>query len=191
MEAFGKWLGGLHFMWFIAAGLLIMAVLFVIFRSNAKTRPKMGQLLTLSGMCVMTLFFYLLTWSLRVSKMAQESGCTARTIPRLWCVLMVPAALGAFFAILKEDNKPDKPYGQWTLALGVAAGAIFSVVLFQYVGYYISSALFIFAVMWVMEERNWKMLIGTPVCWVVFTYFVFDQFLYISLPIGALFEMLL
>lgn len=79
---------------------------------------------------------------------------------------LVPAALGAFFAILKEDNKPDKPYGQWTLALGVAAGAIFSVVLFQYVGYYVSSARFIFAVMWVMEERNWKMLIGTPVCWV-------------------------
>ena len=46
----------------------------------------------------------------------------------------------------------------------------------------------IVAVMIAMGEKNKLQLILTPVIWCVFTYFVFDRLLFISLPIGSLFK---
>ena len=93
MEAFSKWLASLDYYWILLGAVVLMAILFFIFRANPKTRRVTGQLITLSGMCVMTLLYYILTFSLRVSKMSESTGFTARTMPRLWCALMVPIAI--------------------------------------------------------------------------------------------------
>ena len=156
MEAFSQWLSSLHYVWFIAALVVIMVGLFFLFRAFPRSRNKIGQLLVLSGMCLISLLFYLLTFSFRVTKIAADAGFSARTMPRLWCVLMLPIAIAAYIQILKDDNQEEK-FGRWGLALGVALGSIFSVILFNFVGYYICSAVFIFAVMWVMKERRWTM----------------------------------
>lgn len=190
MEAFSKWLASLHYTWFLVAFVVVMAGLFFLFRAFPRTRRVRGQLLTLSGMCLIALVFFLLTFSLKVSKIAADTGFSARTMPRLWCLLMLPTAIAAFVQIIKNDGEPDEPFGRWTLALGVALGSIFSVMLFQFVGYYISSAVFIFLVMWVMKERKWTMLTFTPLGWVAFTYFIFQKLLYINLPAGMLFTLL-
>ena len=103
---------------------------------------------------------------------------------------MTLASIGAFFAIIKDDNKEDEKFNKWAFALLVGVGSIFSVILFQYIGYYLSSAIFIFVVMIAMGERNKLQLILVPVIWCVFTYFVFYRMLYIKLPFGSLFEAL-
>ena len=130
----------------------------------------------------------LLTFSLRVSKMAAQYGATPRTLPRLWAVLMALASIGAYIAILKKSNKPDKGFDRWVFALLVGLGSIVSVLLFQWIGYYLSSAIFIVVVMVAMGEKNKLQLILTPIIWCVFTYFVFNKFLFISLPVGSLFK---
>ena len=189
MEAFSKWLASLDYYWILLGAVVIMAALFFVFRAIPKTRPVTGQLITLSGMCVLSLLFYILTFSLRVSKMSASTGFTARTMPRLWCALMVPIAIAAFVEIIRHGSK-DEPFGRWGLALGVALASIFSVLMFKFLGYYISSALFIVGVMLVMNERRWKMLVITPAAWIVFTYFVFQKMLYIGLPSGMLFDLI-
>ena len=189
MEAFSKWLASLDYYWILLGAAVIMAALFFVFRAIPRTRPVTGQLITLSGMCVLSLLFYILTFSLRVSKMSASTGFTARTMPRLWCALMVPIAIAAFVEIIRHGSK-DEPFGRWGLALGVALASIFSVIMFKFLGYYISSALFIVGVMLVMNERRWKMLVITPAAWIVFTYFVFQKMLYIGLPSGMLFDLI-
>ena len=74
------------------------------------------------------------------------------------------------------------------IALLVGLGSMASVLLFQWIGYYLSSAIFIVTVMIAMGEKNKLQLILTPIIWCVFTYFVFDRLLFISLPIGSLFK---
>ena len=101
---------------------------------------------------------------------------------------MLFASIGAYIAILKKDNKPDEKFDRWVFALMVALGSIVSVVLFQWIGYYLSSAIFIVTVMIAMGEKNKLQLILTPVLWCVFTYFVFNKCLFISLPVGSLFK---
>ena len=165
-----------------------MVGLYYLFNSNKKTKPVKGQLLVLCGMDLVTLLFYILTFSLRISKLAKDAGATPRTMPRLWVLLMLFASVGAFFAILKQGAEQDKKFNKWVFALLVGVGSIFSVILFNYIGYYLSSAIFIVLVMYAMGERNKLQLILTPVIWCVFTYVIFYRLLFIKLPFGLLFS---
>ena len=190
MANFSKWLTNLSYWWILLGFLAIMTGFYFLFGIWQKTKRVRVQLLCLCGMDLVTLLFYLLTFNLRVSKLAAEAGATPRTMPRLWALLMTLASIGAFLAIIKDDNKEDEKFNKWAFALLVGVGSIFSVILFQYIGYYLSSAIFIFVVMIAMGERNKLQLILVPVIWCVFTYFVFYRMLYIKLPFGSIFEAL-
>ena len=191
MANFSKWLTGLSYWWILLGFVAIMTGLFFLFGIWQRTKRVRVQLLCLCGMDLVTLLFYLLTFNLRVSKVAAESGATPKTMPRLWAFLMLLASIGAFLAIIKSENKPDEPFNRWVFALLVGVGSIFSVILFQYIGYYLSSAIFIFVVMIAMGERNKLQLILVPVIWCLFTYFVFYKMLFIKLPFGSLFSWLI
>ena len=188
MTALSSWLNSLSYGVVLGGIAVLMVGFYFLFNAIPRTRPVKGQLLCVVGMDLITLLFYILTFSLRVSKMAAQSGATPRTMPRLWAFLMLFASIGAYIAILKKDNKPDEKFDRWVFALMVALGSIVSVVLFQWIGYYLSSAIFIVTVMIAMGEKNKLQLILTPVLWCVFTYFVFNKFLFISLPVGSLFK---
>ena len=188
MEALSKWINSLSYGYVLGGLAVLMIGFYFIFNAIPRTKPVKAQLLCVVGMDLITLLFYILTFSLRVSKMAAQSGATPRTMPRLWAFLMIFASIGAYIAILKNDNKPDAKFDRWVFALLVALGSIVSVILFQWIGYYLSSALFIVTVMIAMGEKNKLQLILTPVLWCVFTYFVFNKFLFISLPVGSLFK---
>ena len=188
MTAFSKWLSELSYGWVLGGIAVLLLGFYFLFNAIPRTKPVKAQLLCVVGMDLITLLFYILTFSLRVSKMAAQSGATPRTMPRLWAFLMIFASIGAYIAILKKDNKPDAKFDRWVFALLVALGSIVSVILFQWIGYYLSSALFIVTVMIAMGEKNKLQLILTPVLWCVFTYFVFNKFLFISLPVGSLFK---
>lgn len=191
MTEFSTWLSKLSYGYVLGALAVLLIGFYFLFNAIPRTKPVKAQLLCVVGMDLVTLLFYLLTFSLRVSKMAAESGATPRTLPRLWAFLMLIASIGCYIAILKKDNKPDKGFDRWVFALMVGLGSIVSVLLFNWIGYYLSSALFIVCVMIAMGEKNKLQLILTPVIWCVFTYFVFNKFLFISLPVGSLFKGLL
>ena len=188
MESFSKWLTGLSYWWILAAFAAIMVGLYFLFNGMKMTRNVKCQLLVLCGMDLVTLLFYLLTFNLRISKLAAEAGVTPRTMPRVWALFMLLCSIGAFFAIIKQGAKKDEKFNKWVFSLLVGLGSIFSVFLFNYIGYYISSAIFIFVVMVAMGERNKLQLILVPIIWCLFTYFVFYKLLYIKLPFGSLFN---
>jgi hypothetical protein len=188
MTALSQWLSSQSY-WLVLGVLAVLMVgFYFLFNAIPRTKPVKGQLLCVVGMDLITLLFFILTFSLRVSKMAAASGATPRTMPRLWAFLMLFASIGAYIAILRPDNKPDEKFDRWVFALMVGLGSIVSVVLFQWIGYYLSSALFIVIVMVAMGERKKIQLIVTPIIWCIFTYFVFNKLLFISLPVGSLFK---
>jgi len=188
MTALSKWLDSQSCFVVIAVIAVLMVGFYFLFNAIPRTKPVKAQLLCVVGMDLITLLFYILTFSLRVSKMAAESGATPRTIPRLWAFLMLLVSIGAYAAILRKDNKPDAKFDRWVFAMLVGLGSIVCVLLFNWIGYYLSSAIFIICVMIAMGERNKLQIILTPVIWCVFTYFVFNRLLFISLPVGSLFS---
>ena len=188
MTALSNWLNTLSYGWILGGLAVLLIAFYFIFNAIPKTRPVKAQLLCVVGMDLITLLFFILTSSLRISKLAAEAGASARTLPRLWALLMLFASIGAYVAILKKDNAPDAKFDRWVFALLVGLGSIVSVLLFNFIGYYLSSAIFIVVVMIAMNEKNKLQLIITPIAWVIFTYLVFNKLLYIKLPVGTLFK---
>ena len=188
MTALSNWLNSMSYGWILGGLAVLLIVFYFIFNAIPKTRPVKAQLLCVVGMDLITLLFFILTSSLRISKLAAEAGASARTLPRLWAFLMLIASVGAYVAILKKDNAPDAKFDRWVFALLVGLGSIVSVLLFNFIGYYLSSAIFILVVMIAMGEKNKLQLIITPIAWVLFTYLVFNKLLFIKLPIGSLFK---
>ena len=190
MAAFSKWLTGISYWWILLFFIVVLTGLYFLFSSFERTKKVKLQLLVLSAIDLVTLLFFLLTFNLRISKLAQASGATPRTMPRLWALLMLLISIGAFYAIIKNGANDEK-FNRWVFALLVAIGSIFSVIMFKYIGYYLSSAIFILLVMLAMGEKNKLQLALTPIIWCVFTYLVFYKLLYIKLPFGTLFSWLI
>ena len=186
---FAKALAKLDVQWILLIYTVILVLLLLLFRKLPKTRPYVGQLMLLSGILLMGILFYIITFSFKVSKFS--TGATARTMPQFWVILLVPISIATFFAIIGKNSVPDKKFNRWKLVIMTILLVVASVMLFDYIGYYVSSAVFLVLLMLLMEERRPAMLISVPVGWVVFTYFVFQKLLFISLPVGKLFEKLL
>lgn len=188
MAAFAKALASVNVLWILLGYAVVMALLYVMFRKSKRIRPYAGQMMVVSGICLIAVLFFILTFSFKVSKMA--TGATASSMPRTWCTVLLLVSILTVESILSGSSDPDEPFGKWRFVFGVAAAVFLSVFLFSYIGYYLSSALFIVLLMWFMKERNVVKLIIVPTSWVVFTYLVFARLLYISLPKGLLFKAL-
>ena len=159
-----------NFLWTALIFLALMGGFWLLFTFVPKLKPSRGQLLVITGLCLFTLLLFLCTYSFRVKKIMKYTN--AATMPRTWVALMVPVIIMVVVSILNGSSKPDEPFRHWQLALGVAVAVFASVFLFDYIGYYLSSAMFLVLMMWLMKERKILRLILTPVCWCLFTWLV-------------------
>lgn len=187
MKAIGEFLTDTNPLFVLIGFAVIMVGVVLAYRAFPKTKPFAGQLSLITGFCLFTLLFFLMTFDFRVNKMMRDAGTTASTIPHAWAILMVPCAIMVFINIFSATNKPDEPFEKWQLALGIGVAALASVFLFDVIGYYLSSVLFLLLMMFLMRERRVVILVAVPVIWCIFVYFVFDKLLYMGLPTGSLF----
>ena len=188
MKAIGQFLTDINPLWLLVGFAVILVALFFVYSKFPKTKPYRGQLLVITGFCLFTLLFFLMGFDFKVNKQMRDAGFFANTVPNTWAALMVPCAIMVVVNIFSATNKPDEPFGKWVLALGIGVAALAAVFLFEYIGYYLSSVLFLLLMMWLLRERRLPILIGLPVGWCVFVYFVFDKLLYMGLPVGSLFD---
>ena len=187
MKAIGQFLTDINPLWLLVGFAVIMVAFAFFYSKNAKCKPYRGQLLVITGFCLFTLLFYLMSFDFKVTKLMRDAGVNASTIPHTWAALMVPCAVMVFINIFSVNNNPDEPFGKWQLALGIGVAALASVFLFDVIGYYLSSVLFLLLMMFLLREKKVLTLVLVPVIWCVFVYFVFDKLLYMGLPTGSLF----
>ena len=164
---------------------VLVAILWVIGMRFKSLRPYLGQLLVLCAILWMSIVFFLISFSFPVPRFG--GGVTeAGTIPRVWFYAIVPTIALAFFHILKGKGDPDPKWGN-VRNVGIVLGTlIISISLFQFIGYYISSAAFIIVTMWLLGSRSKVELIAVPAGWVLFSHFIFARLLSVRLPIGDL-----
>ena len=71
--------------------------------------------------------------------------------------------------------------------IGMAAGLLFAIVLIPLVGFYISGAALLVALLWVLGEKRPTRLVAFPACVVFLIWALFGQLLSLQLPAGMLF----
>ena len=164
---------------------VILAVIWFAVRPFKKLRPYSGQLMVLGAIFWMGLLFFILSFSFPVPLFG--GGVTeAGTIPRVWFYVLVPATLISLFQIFRGKDDPDPAWGNVRLVAIILITLVACVALFNYIGYYISSAIFIVVTMYMLGSRSKVELIAVPLGWVVFSYFIFARLLYVRLPVGSI-----
>ena len=190
MAQIGRFFAGQGLLMQLVFLLIVLALGWLAIRPFKKLRPYTGQILVLVAIFWIGLLFYFITFSFRVPRFASVAT-TGATVPRFWFYVLIPISLLALIPILKSQEIPDeKPGNVWRVGI-VFGTLVLSLVSFRYIGYYLSSAIFLVVVMWVLDSRSKTDLIAIPVGWVIFSYFFFYRLLYVRLPIGTLFSRLL
>ena len=191
MTAIGSFLATLWWplVFLVLAGFL--AIVWLIARLTPRFRPYTGQLMVLMGVLGVGLIFFLITFSFPPPAPILRAVTTAGTIPRIWFYALIPVTILALIPIIRGKDDPDPKWGNVRLVAMVLAALIVSIGLFGVLGYYLSSAIFIVTMMWMLGSRNKIELVAVPAGWVLFSYFIFARLLSVRLPIGRVFTALL
>jgi tripartite-type tricarboxylate transporter receptor subunit TctC len=127
------------------------------------------------------------------------TGVGAAAVPQLWIGI-----LGLLIAIAwiratptriadSSDATTTEPQRETSRRPSRVAGiigllAIYVVITF-YLGYYISSFVFLVTTMWLLGEKRWRVLLPVAGAWLAFAYLTFERLLYVHLPAGRWFEL--
>lgn len=153
-----------------------------------RLRPYLGQLMVLAGIFGVGLLFFIT--SLSFPPPSPLLGATsAGTIPQIWFYALVPAVVLALIPIIMGKADIDPKWGEniWRLLIVIAVLA-FNIFLIPFIGFYICSAVTIFAIMRLLGERSKIQLAAVPLGWAVFSFFVFARLLDVRLPMGSIFS---
>jgi tripartite-type tricarboxylate transporter receptor subunit TctC len=169
--------------------LVFLGLVFAATRPFKRLRPYTGQILLLAGVFWMGLLFFIISYSFPLPVGLMASNTNASTIPRVWFFALIPSTILALFPIFTGKETPDIKWGENLKNVGIILAAlVISVVMFQFIGYYISSAFFVVVTLWVLGIRNKIQLIALPLGWIVFSYLVFARVLHVRLPVGNIFS---
>ena len=124
----------------------------------------------------------LLFWAVTFGFPLEEAGPTL--IPRLWIfwlVLLCTTLLG--FCVAGKTKKDPKSGRLGFLAIGIVLVIAYYFAM-NYLGYFLSSFLFLAVMMYMLSYRKPLTIILVCSGWVIFSYLIFYKLLYIQLPLG-------
>jgi putative tricarboxylic transport membrane protein len=106
--------------------------------------------------------------------------------PLLMGLVLIALSTLLFIRGWVKHGKAHQPFGEWKEAIIVVAAQAFYVATLDVLGYVISSIVLSFAVLWSMEVRSWKTLLGASLILSVGAYILFRYLLAVELPAGLL-----
>jgi putative tricarboxylic transport membrane protein len=151
-----------------------------VYRSERK--KYFGNILLLCSLIALAIIFFAITFSFPM----EEAG--PAVVPYLWVFWTILLCSVILWQIFRGTAEPDPKPGRFVflaLVTGILIAYYFAI---QYIGYFLSSFLFLVIVMHVLAHEKKRTIYIIAVGWVIFSYVVFYKALYIQLPLGRLFE---
>jgi putative tricarboxylic transport membrane protein len=107
-------------------------------------------------------------------------------LPFLCGIALTVLSLFLFLRAWQGQTAGGQPFGEWRRPVTVLIGLIAYVVIFDFVGYMIATALLSIVVLRVFEMKTKWVLVGMSLCIAVGTYILFNSLLGVELPAGFL-----
>ena len=111
-------------------------------------------------------------------------------VPMLWIVGIILLSVFLFIRSIMNLEEKDPPWGQWRKVAVFIAMTILYLIIMQYIGYYVSTVLFLSLGMIYLGYRNWKVVVPVSAGWILFSYFMFYRLLFVPLPRGILIDLI-
>jgi tripartite-type tricarboxylate transporter receptor subunit TctC len=177
--------------WFGQVGLRLLLILFLAHLLVAALLArwglwdKYGLVVILTCLVSASLLFF---WE--TTKFPADQGVGAAAVPRLWVTLIVILVIVALIYRPPDEVASTPGLRRMDRVARLAVLMALYVVLTVFLGYYVSSAVFLAGSMWLLGERRWPMLVGVTLLWLAFAYVMFWRLLFVPLPLGRWLESL-
>ncbi len=170
----------------VVYGLFAIAVLAAIglaFGLKAtRFADRRGQIVLLSLVLMTTVIALLISLQFPTRNIADPVGSAG--LPRLWLGLLLVLATGHLIGSLRQPRQATGPVLQTQrllITLVLFAGYL---AVLPFLGYLLSSLLYMPALIWYLGYRRWLVIGALTVSWLVFSELVFQQLLHVDLPRG-------
>jgi tripartite-type tricarboxylate transporter receptor subunit TctC len=181
-SATGK-IGKQAWAWCLPLLTAVVAVALTWTRIHAGKVVQPGQLIIPAVILVVAMFCFA-----RTLTFPRVTGLGAAAVPQLWIALLTPLCVYAFLTaspgvieVRQEVWRTDLVWGFIGLLALYWIGTYF-------LGYYLSSAAFLIAAMYLLGVHSLQMACLVAGAWLTFAYLAFGRLLYVPLPAGRLFE---
>ncbi len=165
----------------ILLALAIVLLLLVIFKFD--WRKLNFNILFASFFIWVAAFFYYQTMLFNIPEGLNITN--PALIPRIWSIALLVFAVWNIYNELNGKNKPYKP-GNIKLVSKVLFALLMYYIAIPFVGYFVSTPVFLLATMYILKYRNWTIMLINAFGFVLFSYLVFELLLKIDLPLGNL-----
>ncbi len=142
-----------------------------------------GRVMVIGLFLLISVVFYLQSSIFPVSG---EVG--PAVVPRLWIFVLVPLCLLLLFKTFREKEKVEKGGPRIDIVYTFIGFLIIYLIAMNYIGYFLSTFLFMVLGMIYLGYKNKKVMLITASTWIVFSYLIFYKVLFIPLPLGKIFE---
>jgi len=172
----------LYFMVMIFVIIFLIIGLFVNRSPNRKYLSKI----------MLPLFFILLSTILFIISFSFPSNekVGPAVIPRLWIIILIPLNVYLLVDILRQKREIEHKDENKKVVFGFIGLLILYLVSIFYIGYFISSFVFLIIGIYMLGYRNYITMLIISVSWLLFSYLIFYKLLYVPLPVGKLIEMI-
>jgi tripartite-type tricarboxylate transporter receptor subunit TctC len=156
----------------------VFLLLFVFIRFKIK-QLNYDQIIA-GGIITVSLFFLYQTFLFNIP--GSVNITSPSLIPRIWIIILI---LLNSLLIYRSKGRPghietSSPGIVWAI-IALLLGYLASM---QWVGYYITTPVFILSVMYILNYRRFNMMAVNAFSFVLFSYIIFNQLLHIDLPLG-------
>ena len=135
------------------------------------------------GVITISLFFYYQTILFEIPSTLNVTS--PALIPRIWISILILISIILIFKSKIKSIKQES-YSPKTVLI-IIVYLILYLVAMQWVGYYVTTPIFILATMYLLKYHKFAFMTINAFGFVLFSYLVFNQLLHIELPMGWLF----
>jgi len=111
-----------------------------------------------------------------------------RVVPILWLAGISGLSVLLLIRALTGVEEKDPPWGKVGKVAVFIGLTVLYLVLMQYLGYYLTTVLYVVVSMYYLGYRKWKVMASVAATWVVVAYLAFFRLLYVPLPSGLLID---
>lgn len=112
-------------------------------------------------------------------------------VPYLWIGFISLFCVMLIIQVIMRKMPPDPIPGRIGFVILFAGWLAAYLMAIESIGYYVSTFIFLIVSMYILTYRNYLVMFGVAISWLVFAYVVFAQLLFIQLPEGPLLRLVL
>jgi len=149
------------------------------------TKRKYNGLMIPVFFILLSILFYVISFSFPSNEKVGPS-----VVPRLWIFILIPLNIYLITTILKQKGNIEEISNNKLMVFKFVGLLILYLISIFYLGYFISSFVFLFFGIYMLGYRNYLTMLLLSTGWLLFSYFVFYKLIFVPLPVGKLIEML-